>query len=431
VGTDRAPSAPFVLEQNALILGVQMHCTTAPALAGGYGPLQAAVQLHSQSGSDNVYQRLGSRALLDCMNNPEHGPCAHRAIATREPVRQYEEGTHFFLHDEEKPIVNAAIGEHPTAAVFWLRLRPQTGFHFVNDAMAAMTGYGPEEFCADPDLRFRIVHPADLPLLHGVMSGWSAACQTVVRWVHRDGGIRWIEQRMSVVAEVGGDPTDILCVALDITDRITATLGCERGGVQPRMSTSQVAPHPPRDQSAPRHTAHTTLPSSPNRAVAIDRLHQAVAAGTPGNRVTLALCEVDNLSLINQTCGPETGDAVMAEILARIADVAVGGTVAQIGGGTVAILFAGPSSDRRANRLATDLSAAADQRFNAGGRRLASSLRFGSATNTGEADIYGLLAAAMAELHDVATSTGDGLVGHVEATDRPRSGATGSRMAAA
>src|SRR3954471_5235859 len=48
---------------------------------------------------------------------------------------------------------------------FRYRLRPEPAHEYVSPQVAALLGYAPEEFYADPWLAFVLVHPDDLPLL--------------------------------------------------------------------------------------------------------------------------------------------------------------------------------------------------------------------------------------------------------------------------
>ena len=74
---------------------------------------------------------------------------------------------------------------------------PQGAIIYTSPSCQRITGYGPEEFIADPGLAIRIVHPADrrlyedhLQLLHNESAGME---QTEYRILARDGSERWIE----------------------------------------------------------------------------------------------------------------------------------------------------------------------------------------------------------------------------------------------
>ncbi len=81
------------------------------------------------------------------------------------------------------------------------------------------------------------------------------------------------------------------------------------------------------------HSAnHDPLTGLPNRSYYNQRLHQALAA--PDDRpVTLALIDLDDFKMVNDTLGHEIGDALLVEVAGRLRDcVRAGDTVARLGG---------------------------------------------------------------------------------------------------
>jgi diguanylate cyclase len=104
-----------------------------------------------------------------------------------------------------------------TDAVYWLELRPEPGIRFANGAASAMTGYTADELRADPELRHRIVHPDDRDLVAEPQPGAPGSDPVLLRWVARDGTVRWVEQRQSVLAVDDQGITDVLCVGRDMT----------------------------------------------------------------------------------------------------------------------------------------------------------------------------------------------------------------------
>jgi diguanylate cyclase (GGDEF)-like protein/PAS domain S-box-containing protein len=129
-----------------------------------------------------------------------------------------------------------ALTRRLTDAVYWLQLRPEPTFRFVNGATAAMTGYTADEIHADPAVRHRIVHPDDRHLVVEPVAGAPEPEPVLVRWVARDGTVRWVQQHQSVLAVAGGHVTDVLCVARDVTlqvetDRAWARHSAQRDAV--------------------------------------------------------------------------------------------------------------------------------------------------------------------------------------------------------
>jgi PAS domain S-box-containing protein len=91
---------------------------------------------------------------------------------------------------------------------------------YVNRAVTASTGYTPDEFYADRELIFRIIHPDDLPHLQAVLSGERANGGLVrLRCLHRAGHVVWLEQRSMPVRDGQGGLTAIEAIARDVTER--------------------------------------------------------------------------------------------------------------------------------------------------------------------------------------------------------------------
>ena len=91
-----------------------------------------------------------------------------------------------------------------------------------------------------------------------------------------------------------------------------------------------------------RHLAsYDTLTSLPNRALFIDRLHQALAlAQREGRELALLYLDLDNFKDLNETKGHDRGDRFLKEVAARLARcVRESGTLARIGGDEFVILL--------------------------------------------------------------------------------------------
>jgi PAS domain S-box-containing protein len=99
-------------------------------------------------------------------------------------------------------------------------LYPAPRLTYVNQAIAATTGYSPAEYYADADLALRIVHPDDRALMATVLRGECANGSTAgIRCVHRNGNLVWIEQRAMHVRDQDGRLVAVEAIARDVTDR--------------------------------------------------------------------------------------------------------------------------------------------------------------------------------------------------------------------
>ncbi|MBI3649145.1 MAG: PAS domain S-box protein [Actinobacteria bacterium] len=103
------------------------------------------------------------------------------------------------------------------------RFRPSPGFEYVSPSIAAIIGYTPEEAYADPDLPFKVVHPDDLHLWEEVNAdpGGSGPGSSM-RWLHRDGSVRWVELRNVPLLDGTGGAVGLEGIVRDVTERVAA-----------------------------------------------------------------------------------------------------------------------------------------------------------------------------------------------------------------
>jgi two-component system, cell cycle sensor histidine kinase and response regulator CckA len=112
------------------------------------------------------------------------------------------------------------LSESAPDAIFRYELLPQRRFSYVNAAAESIVGYSPEEFYADPELIFTLVHPDDRRLMEEVLSGGRGNGSAVtLRWVHRSGKAVWIELRNTLVHDADGSLIAIESIARDISER--------------------------------------------------------------------------------------------------------------------------------------------------------------------------------------------------------------------
>jgi PAS domain S-box-containing protein len=111
------------------------------------------------------------------------------------------------------------LADNAQDVVFRYELIPQPRFTYINSAVSAVSGYSPEEHYADPDLIRRIIHPDDRARLDEARSQEAPLPRRTLRWVRRDGGIVWIEERNVPVFDERGDLIAVEGIARDITDR--------------------------------------------------------------------------------------------------------------------------------------------------------------------------------------------------------------------
>ena len=100
------------------------------------------------------------------------------------------------------------------------RLLPSRGFEYVSPGCAAMIGYSPDDYYADPDLAVTLVHPDDRHELEGLLEGRIEPNGPVtLRWRRKDQTVIWTEQHSASVRDDSGKLVALDCLLLDITDR--------------------------------------------------------------------------------------------------------------------------------------------------------------------------------------------------------------------
>ena len=109
------------------------------------------------------------------------------------------------------------LAENAQDLIYRYRLKPTTGFDYVSPSAIAITGYTPEEYYADPELAYKIVHPGERHLIDEVLR--SPESLITIRWVRKDGGVIWIEQRIKAIYEEAGELVAIEGIARDVTER--------------------------------------------------------------------------------------------------------------------------------------------------------------------------------------------------------------------
>jgi PAS domain S-box-containing protein len=109
------------------------------------------------------------------------------------------------------------LAENAQDLIYRYRLKATLGFEYVSPSATAIIGYTPEEHYADPELRFKIVHPDDRHLIEEALR--SPETPITIRWLRKDGGVIWIEQRTKAIYDGAGELVAIEGIARDITER--------------------------------------------------------------------------------------------------------------------------------------------------------------------------------------------------------------------
>src|ERR687890_2819893 len=94
------------------------------------------------------------------------------------------------------------LAENAQDLIYRYRLKPTPGFEYVSPSATAIIGYTPEEYYADPELGLKIVHPDDRNLIDEALRFLESLI--TIRWLRKDGGVIWIEQRTKAIYDRAG-----------------------------------------------------------------------------------------------------------------------------------------------------------------------------------------------------------------------------------
>jgi PAS domain S-box-containing protein/putative nucleotidyltransferase with HDIG domain len=102
--------------------------------------------------------------------------------------------------------------------IFRYELEPERRLAYINPAVETITGYTPDECYADPALMVNLAHPEDAHVMAAAFEALEVpASPVVMRWIGKDGTVRWMESRLVPVCDASGRLTAVEGVTRDIT----------------------------------------------------------------------------------------------------------------------------------------------------------------------------------------------------------------------
>jgi diguanylate cyclase (GGDEF)-like protein/PAS domain S-box-containing protein len=189
----------------------------------------------------------------------------------------------------------------------------------VNDALAEMLGYSPNELIT---MTFHdITHPDDIAenadLLQRLAIGSERRFQMEKRYIHRNGSLVSAILTVSVVTDRYGNPLRFVSQVQDITART-------------QLETQLMY-----------KASHDVLTGLPNRALFMDRLEHALQRLQRDNgQIAVMFLDLDGFKAVNDQYGHDQGDRLLVEIGRRLRACArAGDTVARLGGDEFTILL--------------------------------------------------------------------------------------------
>ncbi|MCL5962205.1 MAG: PAS domain-containing protein [Chloroflexi bacterium] len=108
--------------------------------------------------------------------------------------------------------------ENARDIIFRYQIRPERRMIYVSPATAVSEGYTQEEYYADPDLPFKLVHPDDRHLLEEAFVS-PPSKPLVLRWIAKGGTLTWRETSINPVYDEKGELVAIEGIDRDVTER--------------------------------------------------------------------------------------------------------------------------------------------------------------------------------------------------------------------
>ncbi len=160
-------------------------------------------------------RRDGSTFPVEISLSVLAGRAGDLSVAVVRDVSRQKRAEEALRRSEER---HRLLAEQAQDIIFRYRLRPSAAFEYISAAMTRLLGYRPEEFYVDDDLIFQITHPEDRTTLEEAL-GLEGPRSFALRFVHRDGQVRWFEQSISLATDSSGVVVALEGIARDVTDR--------------------------------------------------------------------------------------------------------------------------------------------------------------------------------------------------------------------
>ena len=115
------------------------------------------------------------------------------------------------------------LAENAKDIIFRKQLYPENKYLYISPASTFISGYSPEEYYADRSIDKKLIHPDDYPKYRqSFCSKASFRKPIILRLIHKDGRVIWMEFHCTPVAYTQGKVGIIEGIARDITGRVEA-----------------------------------------------------------------------------------------------------------------------------------------------------------------------------------------------------------------
>ena len=117
------------------------------------------------------------------------------------------------------------LAENVKDFIYRYQFSPPSGFEYVSPAVTEVTGYTQDEFYADSEMIFNIVHPDEKSLMEQNIEKPDQFNKLfTIHWVKKDGKKILIEQRIAPIFDEWENVKAIVGIARDVSDRETVLI---------------------------------------------------------------------------------------------------------------------------------------------------------------------------------------------------------------
>jgi diguanylate cyclase (GGDEF)-like protein/PAS domain S-box-containing protein len=191
---------------------------------------------------------------------------------------------------------------------------------YVSPSSESMLGFKPEEMVGRTAHELQCIHPDDLAVVAALrtdlVDGDRTSATAAWRMRRPDGGVRWVETAARAVPDAHGNPSQIVAVTRDVSERKDA---------ETRLAYQAL---------------HDSLTGLPNRALFLDRLEHALQrAERHHGGVAVLFVDLDRFKFINDSFGHAAGDRLLCDVAARLRQtLRPADTIARFGGDELTVL---------------------------------------------------------------------------------------------